>query len=235
MARKHHRQREYIEFNDLTVDYNDGDIVIYDNAKNFQEIFPLNSTTNMIGLCTKGHLTMSVYGIDTRIKEDDILFCPPNIKIDNGKLIKESADSIILAGYTMPGLNQDLGTDFLPDSFTVEADVKDFAMKDTYTFATNEFFSDIDVDKLNSVNDLIISGLVGLRPSLDNEISINPLIPAGQWSYFCLDGIVYHEHVLTILWDETGLRYGQGRGLTLLVDGRRVANRPTLGKLVWKL
>ena len=87
----------------------------------------------------------------------------------------------------------------------------------------------------STYNDLIISGLVGLRPSLDNEISINPLIPAGQWSYFCLDGIVYHEHVLTILWDETGLRYGQGLGLTLLVDGRRVANRSTLGKLVYKL
>jgi hypothetical protein len=39
--------------------------------------------TNLIGLCTKGHLTMSVYGIETRIKEDDVLFCPPNIKIDN--------------------------------------------------------------------------------------------------------------------------------------------------------
>jgi hypothetical protein len=87
----------------------------------------------------------------------------------------------------------------------------------------------------STYNDLIISGLVGLRPSLDNEISINPLIPAGNWSYFCLDGLVYHEHVLTILWDETGLRYGQGRGLTLLVDGKRVANHPTLEKLVWKL
>ena len=107
-----------------------------------------------------------------------------NIKIDNGKLIKESADSIILAGYTMPGLNQDLGTDFLPDSFTVEADVKDFAMKDTYTFATNEFFSDIDVDKLNSVNDLInsvnklsdaldqlIDGSTKLSDGLDSALS----------------------------------------------------------------
>ena len=107
-----------------------------------------------------------------------------NIKIDNGKLIKESTDSIILAGYTMPGLNQDLGTDFLPDSFTVEADVKDFAMKDTYTFATNEFFSDIDVDKLNSVNDLInsvnklsdaldqlIDGSTKLSDGLDSALS----------------------------------------------------------------
>jgi AraC-like DNA-binding protein len=108
MARKHHRQREYIEFNDLTVDYNDGDIVIFDNVKNFQEIFPLNSTTNMIGLCTKGHLTMSVYGIDTRIKEDDILFCPPNIKIDNCKFSKDFECRVLcLSNRVVQGLLRD--------------------------------------------------------------------------------------------------------------------------------
>jgi len=83
----------------------------------------------------------------------------------------------------------------------------------------------------STYNDLIISGLVGLRPTLDNEITVNPLVPKGKWSYFCLDGIVYHEHNLTILWDADGMRYGQGQGLTLLVDGKRVANRPDLGKL----
>ena len=65
-----------------------------------------------------------------------------NIKIDNGKLIKESADSIILAGYTMPGLNQDLGTDFLPDSFTVEADVKDFLPAESTTVSISATASD---------------------------------------------------------------------------------------------
>ena len=77
-----------------------------------------------------------------------------NVKIDNGKIISES-EHIILAGYTVAGLNEDLGTELLPGSFTVSADVNDFEMADTYTFATNELFADIDTTKLNSVDDLI--------------------------------------------------------------------------------
>lgn len=79
-----------------------------------------------------------------------------NVKIDNGKIIAES-DNILLAGYTVAGLNEDLGTELLPNSFTVNADVKDFEMADTYTFATNEIFADIDTTKLNSADDLIDS------------------------------------------------------------------------------
>lgn len=83
----------------------------------------------------------------------------------------------------------------------------------------------------STYNDLIISGLVGLRPSLDRTVTIHPLVPAGKWNYFCLDGVAYHNHILTILWDADGMRYGQGQGLTLLVDGHRVANRKDLGTL----
>jgi len=83
--------------------------------------------------------------------------------------------------------------------------------------------------------DLIISGLVGLRPSLANEVTIHPLLPAGSWPWFCLDGIAYHGHSLTILWDADGSRYHQGRGLTLLIDGRLAANRPDLGVINIKL
>ena len=108
MTKKQHRQRGYVEINDLTVDYNDGDILIYDNVKNFQAIFPLNSMTNMIGLCTKGHLTMSVYGIETRLKEDDILFCPPNIKIDNCNFSKDFECRVLcLSNHVVQGLLRD--------------------------------------------------------------------------------------------------------------------------------
>ena len=66
-----------------------------------------------------------------------------NVKIKNGKIVSEDR-SIIVAGYSFVGLNEDLGIDFLPDSFTLEADVKDFALDTTYTLVTNEIFSDID-------------------------------------------------------------------------------------------
>ena len=108
MAKKQRRQREHIELKDLTVDYNDGDIVMYDNVKDFQEIYPLSSTTNMIGLCTKGNLTMSVYGIETHVKEDEILFCPPNIKIDNCVFSKDFECRVLcLSNHVVQGLLRD--------------------------------------------------------------------------------------------------------------------------------
>jgi hypothetical protein len=44
----------------------------------------------------------------------------------------------------------------------------------------------------------------------------------------------YRGHVLTILWDKDGQRYHQGSGLTLMVDGKVVANRQDIGKLTYK-
>jgi len=52
--------------------------------------------------------------------------------------------------------------------------------------------------------DLIISGLVGLKPQPNNELVVKPLIPDNTWDYFCLDNVLYHGHILTILYDKTG-------------------------------
>ena len=65
--------------------------------------------------------------------------------------------------------------------------------------------------------DLIITGIVGLRPQADGSIVVEPLIPEGTWDYFCLDGINYRGHTLTIIYDKDGQRYHQGKGLTVLV------------------
>lgn len=83
----------------------------------------------------------------------------------------------------------------------------------------------------STYNDLIITGLVGLRPASDNRLVIRPLLPAGQWSYFCLDGIDYHGHQLTISWDADGRRYHQGRGMSVWIDGNLAKQQPDLGKI----
>lgn len=85
----------------------------------------------------------------------------------------------------------------------------------------------------STFNDLVITGLCGLRPQMDGSVVVNPLLPEGTWPYFCLDGVRYHGHTLTIIWDQDGQRYHQGRGLTLLVDGKKVAQRNDLGRLTW--
>lgn len=83
--------------------------------------------------------------------------------------------------------------------------------------------------------DLVISGLVGLRPRGDDVLEVNPLIPTSSSdpnyvSYFALEDVAYHGHSLTILWDAAGTRYGQGAGLSIYVDGTRVVGPAALGK-----
>ena len=81
-------------------------------------------------------------------------------------------------------------------------------------------------------NDLIITGLCGLRPRADQTIEVNPLLPADKWDYFCLDNIPYHGHTLTIVWDRNGDRYHIGKGLRVLVDGKLKGQRANIGKIL---
>ena len=83
--------------------------------------------------------------------------------------------------------------------------------------------------------DLIITGLVGLRPGADDTVEVNPLIPGGAWDYFCLDNVHYHDHLLTILYDKTGSRYGKGRGLRVLADGKEIAASEKLERLTGQI
>lgn len=79
--------------------------------------------------------------------------------------------------------------------------------------------------------DPLITGLIGLRPRADRKLVPHPLLPPGEWSYFAIDGLPYHHRLLTIVYDKTGKQYLCGRGLTVYVDGKRLANRPSLGPL----
>lgn len=87
----------------------------------------------------------------------------------------------------------------------------------------------------STFNDLIITGLVGLRPRSDDTIEVNPLLPAGKWDWFCLDNVLYHGKIITIIWDKTGLKYKKGKGLSVFVNGRKVASSLILEKVTGKI
>lgn len=78
--------------------------------------------------------------------------------------------------------------------------------------------------------DLVISGLMGLRPRADNTFEVNPLFPA-SWKYAALDNLQYHGQKVAIFWDSEGTVYGWGRGLTVVVNGRKAAHSATLTRL----
>ncbi|MCC6234323.1 MAG: hypothetical protein IT580_16895 [Verrucomicrobiales bacterium] len=79
--------------------------------------------------------------------------------------------------------------------------------------------------------DLVITGLVGLRPRMDERLEVNPLLPEGALEWFCLDRVRYHGRDVTILYDRTGARYGRGPGLQVLVEGRVLVSSPRLARL----
>lgn len=83
----------------------------------------------------------------------------------------------------------------------------------------------------STYNDLIITGLIGLRPRADGVVEVNPLLPENTWDYFCLDNLLYHGHILTILWDMTGRKYGKGKGLTVFSDGKIIARARNLSRI----
>ncbi len=87
----------------------------------------------------------------------------------------------------------------------------------------------------STFNDLIITGLVGLRPRADDMIEVHPLLPANKWDWFCLDNILYHGKIITIVWDKTGLKYKKGKGLSVFVNGKRIAVSERLERVTGKL
>ncbi|MDD4515853.1 amylo-alpha-1,6-glucosidase [Massilibacteroides sp.] len=74
----------------------------------------------------------------------------------------------------------------------------------------------------STFNDLVISGLIGIRPSEDDMLIINPLVPDKSWEYFCLDYLFYKGRTITVCYDRTGERYHKEKGFAVYVDGKRV-------------
>lgn len=72
----------------------------------------------------------------------------------------------------------------------------------------------------SSYNNLIISGLCGIRPSAGDTLDINPLLD-DSITYFALGDIMYHGHALAVIYDKDGNKYKSGKGLTVWIDGKK--------------
>ncbi|MEW2116376.1 RICIN domain-containing protein [Streptomyces sp. NPDC005474] len=79
----------------------------------------------------------------------------------------------------------------------------------------------------SSFNDLVLTGLLGIKPQADNTMVLKPLIPAG-WDYYAVESLPYHGHTYSIRWDKDGTHYGKGSGLQVFQDGVRILQTATL-------
>lgn len=70
--------------------------------------------------------------------------------------------------------------------------------------------------------DLVISGLMGIQPQIDGSVLIEPLIPEGEWDWFCLSGIRCAGKEIQLVYDADGKKYGIGKGFMVFVNGKKV-------------
>lgn len=105
---------------------------------------------------------------------------------------------------------------------------------DTGSFEGHDGYNHSEHYFHSSFNDLVITGLAGLKTRADDTLEIDPLFPQ-DWAFFAMDDIPYRGRKISILWDRDGSRYGKGTGLRVLADDREIAAAPTLGKLAVKL
>ena len=122
-------------------------------------------------------------------------------------------------GHTIDWIDEDLDAD------TDEWIAKDMLIAKNKQVGRGNYYNH------SGFADPLITGLIGLRPQSGNRILLQPLLPANTWTYFAMDGLPYHGHSLTILWDATGKHYNKGAGLQLMVDGKTVAKRAGIGTL----
>ncbi|HCW07359.1 MAG TPA: glycogen debranching protein [Cytophagales bacterium] len=73
----------------------------------------------------------------------------------------------------------------------------------------------------STFNNLVISGLCGIQPSEGDSLDINQIIDSSI-KYYCLSGLSYHGHDITVLYDDSGEKYKIGKGVKVFVDGEEV-------------
>ena len=75
--------------------------------------------------------------------------------------------------------------------------------------------------------DLVLSGLLGVKPQEDQTLELEPLVP-DSWDFFALENLPYHGHNVTVLWDRDGTKYKEGAGMRVYVDGQLARESATL-------
>ncbi len=82
--------------------------------------------------------------------------------------------------------------------------------------------------------DLVLSDLLGIKPSIDNYIRIKPLIPQ-NWEWFAAENIPFQGKDISLIWDKTGEKYGLGKGLMLFIDKILVEQKDKIQNIFLKI
>jgi putative membrane protein len=80
-----------------------------------------------------------------------------NVTVSSGKVFSDGSQLVVM-GMAFPGLQEDLGVDKdtldIPDYVEITANVTDFQLSMTMTVATSSVFADLELDDVDSLDDL---------------------------------------------------------------------------------
>lgn len=81
-----------------------------------------------------------------------------NVEVDGGKVINEGSNNIVV-GFGVPGMAESLDVsgelvEKFQEEFTVSADVKDFSIGNTFTYASASLLSDLDLEDSDTFEEL---------------------------------------------------------------------------------
>ncbi|MCO5590107.1 hypothetical protein L7F22_044076 [Adiantum nelumboides] len=80
--------------------------------------------------------------------------------------------------------------------------------------------------------DIVLGGLVGIRPRSDDKLEINPLVDQSSGpSWFRAEEIPYHGSNIAVQYDRDGSHYGK-KGLIIERDGQQIASSDTLQRII---
>ena len=99
--------------------------------------------------------TLVPFAVMTGVLMDSDVFS--NVTVTNGRLMSDGS-RVTAVGAAFPGLQESLGLDVdtfeLPSYVEIAADTTSFKLESTYTLVTNAVFSDVDIENMDSLDDL---------------------------------------------------------------------------------
>lgn len=82
--------------------------------------------------------------------------------------------------------------------------------------------------------DLVITGLFGVQERNDAVLELRPLVPK-EWDFCLLQDMPFQGHVVSLIWDRSGEKYGLGPGFVVIVDGKEVHRASEIGNVAIEL
>lgn len=150
-------QMRYVELGGLSIDYNEGDILMLDSVKDISPLFPLDPKTILFAVCNKGNLTIEVEGSEFSFEEGSVMHCPPKVRV----IVKGHSDDfdckvLCVSDHIVRGLLRDK-----IDVWQHDSNIRQMNIVETTPHSRNE---------LNFYLTIIRSKLKASNPSTPHEI-----------------------------------------------------------------